>query len=32
MQSPWLPSPIATYLFIGAVVVMAAGGTWIAVG
>jgi hypothetical protein len=32
MQSPWLLSPIATYLFIGAVVVMAAGGTWIAVG
>jgi hypothetical protein len=32
MQSPWLLSPIATYFFIGAVVVMAAGGTWIAVG
>ena len=32
MQSPWHLSPIVTYLFIGAVVFMAAGGTWIAVG
>ena len=30
MQSPWMLSPISTYVFIAAVVIMAGAGTWLA--